>query len=427
MNNKFKLLVGLCSMLIFLAGNISIALAGTYIRVYYPVQVAGALTKVIEELVEEFNRTHPEIKVEAVYAGNYDQCLQKTRSAWKAGNPPEVAILAAVHSLTVARTGTIEPLDKFVEESDGEKFWSDFFSAFREDVTLEGKIWSFPSQRSVQVFYYNADLFKKTGLDPNKPPTTWDELLTYAQKLTIREAGERVSQWGLLFPMDNWILDSFAGQNGGRLCNKAGTEVYFTSKPVVEALEFWVDLVRKYKVAPPHMGYGDSSAAFVAEKSAMMYSSTGGMGFVEKSAKFDYRIAMLPKKKVFATTLGGGNLFILQGLSLERQRAAWEFIKWITFPENTAKWSIGSGYIPVRKSAYDTQIMKECLEKYPHRRVVREVMKFAGPEMRVYGQAEVGAYLGTAIGDVLDGKRTAEEGLKRAQVEAEKVLSAYLK
>lgn len=423
MNNKFKLVVGLCSMLIFLAGNVSIALAGTYIRVYYPVQVAGALTRVIEELVEEFNITHPEIKVEAVYAGNYSQCLQKTQSAWKAGNPPEVAILAAVHSLTLARTGTIEPLDKFVEESDGEKFWSDFFPAFREDVTLEGKIWSLPSQRSVQVFYYNADLFKKAGLDPDKAPVTWDELVSYAQKLTVRE-GETVSQWGLLFPMDTWILESFAAQSGGRFCSEAGTEVYFTSRPVVEALEFWVNLVEN-KLAAPHMGYGDSSAAFVAETSAMMYSSTGGMGFVEKSAKFDYRVATLPKNKVAATTLGGGNLFVLQGLSLERQRAAWEFIKWITLPENTAKWSIASGYIPVRESAYDTQIMKECLEEYPRRGVVAEVMKGAGPEMRVYGQAEVGAYLTTAIGDILDGKCTAEEGLKRAQVEAEKILNAY--
>ena len=96
-----------------------------------------------------------------------------------------------------------------------------------------GKTWGIPFQRSTMVLYWNKELFKEAGLDPNKPPATWAEMLAFAQKLTKRDASGNVTQWGVQIPSSGfpyWLFQGLTTQNGVELMNEAGTAPSTTSR-----------------------------------------------------------------------------------------------------------------------------------------------------------------------------------------------------
>ena len=95
-----------------------------------------------------------------------------------------------------------------------------------ENSQTGGKTWGIPFQRSTIVLYYNKEMFKEAGLDPNQPPANWKEMLEYAQKLTKRDASGKVTQWGVQIPSSGfpyWLFQALAIENGANLMNAAGT------------------------------------------------------------------------------------------------------------------------------------------------------------------------------------------------------------
>src|SRR5690242_788353 len=162
------------------------AQAGVTLRYYYPVGVSGPLNKLMTELVHEFSASHPGIKIEPVFAGNYVEAMAKAMTGVLGGTPPDVAVLDTPELFSLLDRDAIIPLDDLIAQSGGQKWLDDFYPAFLLNARANGHIYSIPWQRSTPIFYYNKDLFRKAGLDPNRPPKTWTELVQYAQRLTIR-------------------------------------------------------------------------------------------------------------------------------------------------------------------------------------------------------------------------------------------------
>jgi len=394
------------------------------VRFYYPVQVAGPLARVIDGMVEEFNRTHPDIQVIPVYSGNYDETMQKAQTAAMSGNPPDVAVLLAIDVFTLTDANLIVPLDELAAKEPG--YLEDFHEGFLENSYLYGRLWGIPFQRSVPLFYYNRDMFRAAGLDPNRPPETWDELVEYARRLTVRDAAGRVERWGHEnITEDTWMIQAFALQAGGTLMSPNGDEAYFTSPQWVEALQFMVDLANKHQVMPRHRYYGDASSDFVAGRAATMYNSSGSLSFVRSSAKFDFGVSPLPGYRTNLVPTGGGNFYIFRGIPAERQRAAWEFIKWMTTPENAARWSIASGYIPVRKSAYETAAYQQYLAQFPQAKAAREQLAWARKEMAFHNNQQVRELLLTAQAEALDEVAPPAQILARLQTQVERILRPF--
>ena len=399
-----------------------------HLKYFYPVQLAGPLAKVMTELTEDFNKSHPGIKVEPIFTGDYNQTEQKVLTAIRGGNPPDVAIMRTGSLFMLTDLDAIIPLDSFIARAGGEKYLGDFFPAFLANSRAEGKIWSIPFQRSTPLFFWNKALFKKAGLDPNRPPQTWTEVLEYAQKLTVRDARGNVTQWGLELPRwDHWAFQSFVLQNEGRFENEAGTEVYFNSAPVVEALQFWTDLANKQKVMPRKRSYGEASQDFVAQATAMMYNSTGSLSFVKNSSKFDFGVAFLPKGKVAATQTGGGNIYFMKGTPPRNQEASWTFVEWLTNPENVARWTIASGYVAHRKSAYDVPALKDYVKEFPYAALARDQLSVAKREFVTHDYAKVLELLVTAMAQALDEEMTPKAAMDHAQKQAMEILARYRK
>ena len=153
---------------------------------YYPVNVGGPVAKLVEQLTKDFNAENPDIEVEAVYTGNYDDTVTKIQTAAQGGNPPDLFVSLATQRFTMASSEMAMPLDELIAEDgeEGKKYISDFLESFMEDSYVNGKIYSIPFQRSTMVLFYNKDAFKEAGLDPEKAPETWEELVEMAKKVT---------------------------------------------------------------------------------------------------------------------------------------------------------------------------------------------------------------------------------------------------
>jgi sn-glycerol 3-phosphate transport system substrate-binding protein len=404
------------------------AWAGTTIKLYYPVHLTGPLVKEVEAIVAEFHKVHPEITVEPVWGGNYPENMQKTVAAIQAGSPPDVAVHLAVDLVTLRDMDAVIPLDDYVQRDGGsEKVLGDFIPAFLSDFRAEGKIWALPFQRSTPILYYNKDLFRKAGLDPGKPPTTWDELLAAAQKATLRNPQGQVTTWGLTIPDDIWLLMCFIYQNGGRTSSPDFKKVYLGEPEAIGAVQFWADMANKYQVMPRHRTFPQGVQDFAAGNTAMLIHSTGNLRFVRDSAKFEWGTAFLPKNKKQAVPIGGAGLYIFKKAPKEKQDAAWEFAKFATSPEMQARWNIGSGYIATRKSAFDLPVMKEYTAKLPQALVARDQLPYALPEMSTHDNWKMRNIFVTTFQEILDEKYTPEQGMQKAQAEIEKILAPFQK
>jgi len=150
--------------------------AQTRISMYYPVSVGGPLTQVVDKLVGEFQQANPDVKVEAIYAGNYDDARMKAMAALKAGTPVQTSVLFSIDLHELKDQGVIRPFDDFVKTAEDKAWLQGFYPALMENGRAEGKTWGIPFQRSTIVMFYNKDAFRQAGLDPEKAPRTWAEM-----------------------------------------------------------------------------------------------------------------------------------------------------------------------------------------------------------------------------------------------------------
>lgn len=396
------------------------------LTMYYPVAVGGALTDVIDDLVEEFEAEHPDISVDAIYAGNYDDTRVRAMSAIEADDAPQLSVLFSIDLYELLEQDAILAFDEIVE-SDEEREWLDsFYPGLMENGQVDGKTYGIPFQRSTIVLYWNKDAFEAAGLDSEQAPENWDEMAEMGA--TIREAsgGE---QWGVMVPSTGypyWMFQAFAFQNGHRLMSEDGTEVYFDDPAAIEALEYWVSLSQEHEAMPEGtIEWGTLRQNFIEGSTAMMWHTTGNLTAVRDEADFEFGVAMLPEKEQRGSPTGGGNFYIFKGIEEDEQHAAMTFIRWMTDPERAAAWSIETGYMGVSPAAYETDALREYVEEFPPAAVARDQLEHSTAELATYQGGRVRRALDNAVQAALSGEMSPEEALSQAQAEADAALRRY--
>jgi sn-glycerol 3-phosphate transport system substrate-binding protein len=410
---------------------LGVAAAQTQITFYYPVGVAGPLARFIESYVDEFEAEHPDIRVNTVFGGNYTENQAKVIAALRAGTPPDVAVLLSQELNTLISLDAVEPLDEIIAgDQEAQAMIDDFFPGFMRNSTLDDRIWSIPFQRSTPVLYFNKEALREAGLDPEDPPETWDELVEYAKQLTIRDAGGRVIRWGLAIPTEDratWLLEGLVMQAGGSLYDpEGGGRVMTIDTPAVrEALQFRWDLAQVHEVSPEGViPWGTASNDFAAGNVAMIYHSTGSLGFIRDNADFEFGTAFQPRNERYGVPTGGGNFYLLKGADPAKRDAAWTFIKWMTTPEMAARWSIDSGYVATRQSAWEMPLMQEYTAQYPQALTARDQLEYAQAELPVFALQEIKDIVSRAEQDVVLGRASIEDAVAEAQRRADAVLNA---
>lgn len=416
------------------AGTPALAQAAVEVPFFYPVAVGGPITKLIDAFAADFEKENPGIKVKPIYAGTYQETIVKALTAHKSGTPPVTSVLLSTDMFTLIDEEAIVPFDGFIKSEDDKKWLASFYPAFMENSQTPGKdgartTWGIPFQRSTIVLYWNKDLFKEAGLDPEKAPATWAEQLDYAQKLTKRDAAGNVTQWGIQIPSSGfpyWLFQGLTTQASAILANPAGDKTAYDAPGVIEALQYWVDLAAKHKVHPPGIvEWGTTPKDFFEKKVAMMWTTTGNLTNVRTNAKFPFGVAMLPAGKRRGSPTGGGNFYISKKAKPAEQDAAFKFIKWITSPERAAQWSIDTGYVAVRPDSYETAAMKKYVAEFPPAAVARDQLPHAVAELSTHENQRVTKALNDGLQAALTGTKTPEAAMKEAQAEAEKILKGY--
>ena len=397
------------------------AVAETELTMYYPIAVGGALTEVVDGIVADFEAANPDIKVNAIYSGNYDDTRVRALSALASGEPAQLAVMFSIDAYDLIEQDLIVAFED-IEGVDAA--WLDsFYPALMANSRIEGKTWGIPFQRSTIVAYYNKDMFRAAGLDPEAPPATWDELISAGKALT------KDGTYGLMIPSTGypyWMFQALAIQNGKEVMSDDGLATFFDDAAVVDTLEFWKSLSQEHGIMPEGtVEWGTLRQAFLEGQTAMMWHSTGNLTAVKDNASFDFGVAELPANVRKGSPTGGGNFYVFKDTSDEEKAAAMKLIEFMTAPEQAAAWSIATGYMGVSPAAYETEALKSYTQEFPPALVARNQLENAVAEFSTFETARVREGLNNAIQAALTGTKSPADALAEAQSAAVRLLRDY--
>jgi sn-glycerol 3-phosphate transport system substrate-binding protein len=270
----------------------------------------------------------------------------------------------------------------------------------------------------VPVLYYNRDLFAAAGLDPDHPPETWDELVTYAKALTRDTDGNgEIDQWGFNTHDDtHWYLSAMFMGNGAQIVNAEETEVLYNRPEAVAMLSWWSDLVHVHKVMPPNQ-HSEASNDFLAGKLGMKLASSSGIASTERDAAFKVGVAMLPAVagKARAIPVGGASLVIMKHAEEAINTAAWKFVKFMASKDSSLYLSTHTGYLPIYPEVAKSAEFAAYLGEHPNLKATAQSLEYAVaiPEFPALGTSDT--ELRKAVETVELGESTPQEALDAAK------------
>lgn len=390
---------------------------------------SGVLGDELKKMGDRFNAANGKVAVNLVFSGDYNALNQKLLAAIQAGNPPDTA--QAGNNSFIANylaAGAITPIANFVKGPEGlsKASLDDIYPGFLEDNTFAVKgiptLASWPFNKSDEVLYYDRDLLNSLKIE--QPPATWDEFVATAKKVT--DSGKAK---GLAWTPSSDLFTAMLYAYGGKPYDADTKKAAFQSDAGVKALTHLTDMFVTDKSAYLTKSY-DWQSDFEHGKSAFALSTIVSRAYIEKDLKgqtgsFYLGIAPLPKGDKPATVLFGSNAVILSKAPSDHQSGAWAFLKWYGEPEQTANWSLVSGYMPLRKSALNTPALKKAIADDPRREVAIKELDDAHPwQPNLAAWSEVDRDLTDAINQALLGKASPAAALQAAARKSDSALQA---
>lgn len=386
--------------------------------------------KAIPQLVYDFNTAQKACYVTPTYQGTYDDSLNKLKAGLQSKAIPAIVQLFDIGTRQMVDLKVATPVQDFIDK---EKYdVSDLETNVLAYYTVDNKQWSMPFNTSNPMLYYNKDMFKAAGLDPEKPPRTWAEFEDAARKLTVKDAAGKVTRPGAIFAIYGWFFEQFLAVSGGYYAdNENGrtapaTKATFNSAEGVAILDWWARMVKEGIMGNIGRNTTNVRNAFVAGQTAMIIESTAPLrGLMDTTKdKFQLGTSFLPRPSEEAyqksgTIIGGASVWILNGRPADEQACAWEFIKFISAPPQQAYWHTMSGYYPIRKAAYDQPLDQEWRAKYPAFQTAIDQLH-AAPNNRFTQGGLIGVFpvarqtIEGSIEEVLAGKSTPQQALDKA-------------
>jgi len=332
------------------------------IRVVFWSAFSEELGKAMQKLVDDFNASQEDIFVENQFQGTYEETAQKLATSLAANEVPEMVVLSEITWNKFYLNDTLEPLTDYF--SGGDLDAEDYVEQLIGEGTREGEIWWVPFARSTPLFYYNRDMFQQAGL-PDRAPNTWDELREWGRDLIRLDGKPKAHAFTTAVNYNSWYFQGNVWQWGGKYSDE-DLNILIAEDPAVEAGEFVRRLVHDDKMA--YMAE-DQTIDFANGLAATTEQSTGQLGAINDTAKFEVGAATLPEQREFACPTGGAGLGILAAAPDERKQAAFEFVKFAARPENVTFWTKTTGYLPVTKSAQESSEMQSYFRENPNFKV----------------------------------------------------------
>jgi len=360
-------------------------------------------------IVDRFNEAYGgEVQVDYQVQGSYEETAQKITAALQAQTAPDITLLSDVWWFKFYVNQTLVALDDLALSAEVD--FTDYQDSLINEGLRQGQHWWVPFARSTPLFYYNKAKWSAAGL-PDRGPETWDEFMAWAPQL-VEMDGDEMTVAAFEHPDGAsyiaWLFQGVAWQFGGAYSDPDFT-MRMTDEETIAAGQFYKDSVHAYGWARPSKDIG---ADFLNGLTAATMMSTGSMGGLKENATFEFGTALLPKKDHFGCCTGGAGLAILSSTPEEKRVPAMQYIGFASNAENTTFWAQNTGYMPVRKSAVESEAMQSYFAEFPQFKTAVEQLALTQPQDS--------ARVWVPNGDQIIGK-----GLERITVQAEEVAAVF--
>jgi sn-glycerol 3-phosphate transport system substrate-binding protein len=356
----------------------------TVISFWHAMSGAGQVS--LDAIVADFNTSQDKYEVQAEFQGSYEESLTKLRSVGGTKDAPAITQVFEVGTKYMIDSGFVEPIQKFIDKDKYD------ISQLEENIlnyyTVDDELYSMPFNSSTPVMLYNKDAFKAAGLDPEKAPETFSEVIDAAAKLKTDDMkGFSMLTYG-------WFFEELVATQGGLYVDeengRAGdaTKATFNGPEGLNVFRFLDTMNKAGTFGNFGTNWDDIRAAFQSGKVAMYMDSSAGIKGIIDNAPFEVGAAYIPyadEVKRNGVVIGGASLWMSKGIAEAEQEAAWEFMKYLTTPEVQAKWHLETGYFAINPSAYDEQIVKDAWEVTPQLKVTVDQLQSTEPSIATQG------------------------------------------
>ena len=341
----------------------------------------------LKRIINEFNESQREYRVEAIFQGTYNESLNKLIASLGARNIPALIQLDDVSTQIMIDSSEITPLQEFVD-AEGYDL-SDFDPKALSYYQQEGVLYAMPFNLAGPILYYDRQAFSEAGLDPDRPPRTLEEVREYSEKLVVRDESGKVTRAGISLQISGWLFEQMLAKQGALYVNNGNgrdgraTEALFAGPEGKEIIEWWDAMVDDGLALNSGSSGTDAMLAVAQGKAAMTMQSTAALGAVvallaiagEDPARLGTGPLPAPEGTGGGIVLGGAALWILRDRPEEEQQGAWEFLKFAQQAEQQAKWHVETGYFTSRLSAYDLPAAVQRAEQFPQFRTAVQQLR----------------------------------------------------
>ena len=388
----------------------------------------GANAKALQDLVDKFNSTNgKQITVTLQYQGSYTQLYQKNLSAIQAGALPELAVAYESFVADYMKADVVLNLDPYVnsaknglDKASQADIYKPYFDTNRFPQ-FGNQLLSFPFTKSLFLSYNNEDILKEIG---KSVPKTWDEFEATSAAAVKKGPDGKTTRYGWAITINASNFNGWVLSRGGSLMSADQKTVAWDQQPAIDAVTMMKRMIDNGSAYVPkgfdyQTDFGTAKAAFVQE------SSTGRPFFVSSFKQpINWSLSNIPQKDPAkpATVQYGANVAIFKSTP-EKQLASWLFVKWFADAAQTAEWAVKSSYMPVRKSAADTDTLKNAWKTDTQGKQAFDQIGSSVPEPNVRGQQDIRTVIEDMLNAVVAGKVTdISKAVKDAGVKANQIL-----
>ncbi|WP_138754783.1 ABC transporter substrate-binding protein [Paenibacillus sinopodophylli] len=384
--------------------------------------LGGKLGDTMKEKIELFNSSQQDVIVKGIAQADYSETEQKLQAAIAAKQPP-AAVLSS--NMAWAKKGLFADMSEMIASDDSFNK-DDFVQTFLEQGQLDDKQYFLPMYGTTQVMYYRKDALEKNGLTPDNFKT-WEALAEAAAKMTTKKDGKTSFYgWEPMWGRDNMMDAVFS--KGGTVLSEDGKTVMIDSPEWIETWELFRKWIHEDQIMSIHSGGQGWEYWYKTIDDVMKGNAAGYTGSSGDQGDLDFNIVAAMEQpgwegvgagKPVANAIMAG---IPAGVSDEQKAAAYEWLTFFSQPENTAAWSISTGYIAVRSSALEDENYKVFSEQNPQIKVPLMQAAHASAPFQDPTGGKINDALTIAADKVQIGNVSAEQALKEAKATAQKEL-----
>ncbi len=436
--NAVVLAVGLFAVVLLVPGS---AVAQQRVQVEFWHGLTQPLGGILENVAAGFNASQSKYQVNATFKGSYPETMVAAIAAFRAGNAPHIVQMFEVGTATMmaARTA-IKPVYELAKETGVNIDPKNYVGGVRGYYsTPDGKLVSMPFNSSTPVTWYNKDAFQKAGLDPEKPPRTWEETWAAAKQIVAAKA----ASCGYTMAWPTWTqYENFSAIHNIPLATQANgmkgmDAVLKINSPLhVKHLQNMMDMLKAGAFK-----YGGRDAAgdalFPSGECAIIHASSGLRARIVKEAKFRWGVTFLPYYKGTPgapknSIIGGASFWVMTSpkRTPEEYKAVAEFFAYISRPEVDAKWHMDTGYVPITLAGFALASGQGYYIKNPGADIPFRQLTLTEPTensmgLRLGNMPEIRVIIQEEMEKAFQGQQTAKQALDNAVRRGNVVLRAF--